>query len=97
MTARLTALLCATALVGFVVGARAVSRPVPEGLPEPSAGIREVDPLHGSFWRPAGSEAARPAIRLAPRSWVPRDADAVAAQPDPLGSVRALVRLALSA
>jgi hypothetical protein len=95
MTARLTALLCATALVGFVVGARAVSAPVPEQLPERSAGVREVDPLHGSFWRPAGSEAARPASSLAPRSWVPRDSDALATQPDPLRSVRALVRLAL--
>jgi hypothetical protein len=91
MTTRLTALFVTTALLGFLIGARAVGVPAPAAG---SAGVRELDPLRGSFWRPAGSDAARPAVKLARLAWTPAEASARRPQPDALAAVQAVVRLA---
>jgi hypothetical protein len=68
MTARLTVLFVTTALLGFLIGARAVGVPAPAGG---SAGVRELDRLRGGFWRPAGSDAVRPVLSLEPAAWTP--------------------------
>ncbi len=38
----------------------------------PLSGVRDADPVHGSFWAPAGSSAVRPRPNLEPRVWSPR-------------------------
>jgi hypothetical protein len=94
MTTRLTVLFVTTALLGFLVGARAVGVPTPVGSAASSAALREMDPLRGGFWRPAGSDAARPGVRLEPAAWAPAEASTPSAQPDTLAALRAIVRLA---
>lgn len=90
---RMAALALVLALVGFGVGASVIGRPgaEPAGTPRIERGSFERDALHGAFWRPAGSDAERPALRLARASWTPPET-----QPrlDALASVRAVVRLA---
>jgi hypothetical protein len=97
MTARLTALFVITAVLGFLVGARAVGSPSPAESAAATAGVREMHPLRGGFWRPAGSEAERPAVRLEPTAWAPSAPAALPAseaRPDALAAVRAVIRLA---
>ena len=94
MTARLTALIVTTALLGFLVGARAVGGPAVAASVASEAGTRELDRLRGGFWRPAGSDAERPALSLEPVAWIPAETKARRPQPDAIASVRAVVRLA---
>jgi hypothetical protein len=94
MTIRLTALLVTTALLGFLVGARAVGGPTAMASSASTAGQRDVDPLRGSFWRPAGSDAARPAVRLERVGWTPSAAKPHDTPPDTRSALQALVRLA---
>jgi hypothetical protein len=90
---RLTALLATAALLGSLLGARAVAGP--EAVPHArSAGVREADPLHGGFWRPAGSDAERPAVSLVRASWSPSGSVQARPEPGALAAVRAVVRLA---
>jgi len=98
MTARtrMTVLVLAVTLAGFAVATRAVG-----GAPtEPSIsaasdpGRMEGDRLHGAFWRPAGSDAERPALRLRQVAWLPAESKLRRPQPDALASVNAVVRLA---
>jgi len=95
MTARLTALVLATALLGFLVGARALgsSASPPASAPAASAGTRDVAPLRGGFWRPAGSDAKRPVVSLRQTAWSPAGARDLR-EPGALASLEAVVRLA---
>lgn len=93
MTARLTSLFVTTAVLGFLIGARAVGIPSWAGSAASSTGLREMDPLRGGFWRPAGSDATRPGVRLEPAAWTPAEASPPSAQPDTLAALRAVVRL----
>lgn len=91
MTTRLTALFVITALLGFLIGARAVGTPSPAAsAPSVAAGVREMDPLRGGFWRPVGSDAQRPVARLAPVSWTPSAPDASGRQADALAGLQAV-------
>jgi hypothetical protein len=56
--------------------------------------VRETDPLLGGFWRPASSDAKRPAVSLARAEWTPSDSALRRSEPDPFSAVRAVVRLA---
>jgi hypothetical protein len=94
MTARPIALLVTTALIGFLMGARAIGSTAPAEVAATAAGIRVSDPLCGSFWRPAGSDAARPSMRLEPATWTPAESQPRRPQPDALAALRAVVRLA---
>ena len=50
----------------------------------PVAGELEADTIRGHFFRPKGSDAVRPVLRLRPSRWLPADAPRVAlACPDP--------------
>jgi hypothetical protein len=91
MTARLTALIVTTAVLGFLLGARAVGNPTPTAN---ASGVREMHSLRGGFWRPAGSDAARPAVTLERAAWSPAAPAVSDAHPDALAAVRAVVRLA---
>jgi hypothetical protein len=93
---RMTALALVVGLVGFGVGASVITRPSAEqaGAPRTLRGTFERDALHGAFWRPAGSDAERPALRLARASWTPPETRPRRPRPDALASVRAVVRLA---
>lgn len=95
MTTRLTALVLATAMLGFLVGSRAIGGPASAVESASAAGVRERHPLHGGFWRPEGSDATRPVVRLERSAWTPAAATATAEQPAPLDAVQAVVRLAL--
>ena len=44
----------------------------------PVAGGPEADTVRGHFYRPNGSEAVRPALRLRPSRWLPAEARRVA-------------------
>jgi hypothetical protein len=91
---RLTALIAMAALLGLLVGARAAAGwDAPERTAS-AAGVREPDRLRGGFWRPAGSDATRPVVRLARDSWSPAESAQRRPQPDTLHAVRAVVRLA---
>ena len=94
MTTRLTALVLATALLGFFLGSRAIGGPALTAGAASAAGAREKHPLHGGFWRPAGSDATRPVVRLERVAWTPSASTATAARPAPLDAVQAVVRLA---
>jgi hypothetical protein len=94
MTARLTALFVTTALLGFLIGARAVGVPTPAERAASAAGVREADRLLGTFWRPAGSDAERPVLRLAPVAWTPSESKVRRPEPDTIAAVEAVVRLA---
>ena len=83
-----------TALLGFLAGARAIGGLDPPASATVDAGVREKDRLHGGFWRPAGSNAERPTLSLAPVTWTPSASMAHRPQPDPIASVQAVVRLA---
>jgi hypothetical protein len=94
MMTRLTALLVATALFGFFVGTRAIGGPALTAGTASAAGVREAHPLHGGFWRPAGSDATRPVVRLERAAWTPSASTATAARPATFAAVQAVVRLA---
>ena len=70
-------LLVAVGIAGFliVVGASGQGRPGAADEPRERrelSGVRDADPVHGSFWAPAGSAAVRPEVVLTPRAWSPR-------------------------
>jgi hypothetical protein len=44
----------------------------------PAAGVSEPDALRGHFFRPAGSDAVRPALRLRQSRWNPAEAKRLA-------------------
>jgi hypothetical protein len=94
MTTRLSVLIATAAVLGFLVGARAVGIPRPAEDSPSAAGVRELDPLRGGFWRPAGSEAERPALELEPSAWAPPMREASDPRSDALAAVRAALRLA---
>ena len=98
MTARtrLTALALASVLVACLAGAGPGSRaPLPQAA-APAFGTLDADRQHGSFWRPAGSDATRPALSLERVAWTPSDSKPRRPQSDALASVQAVVRLAAS-
>ena len=98
MTARtrLTALALAGVLVAWLAGGSPGSRaPLPQAA-APAVGTLDADRLHGSFWRPAGSDATRPAASLERVAWAPSESKPLRPQSDALASVQAVVRLAAS-
>jgi len=44
----------------------------------PAAGVSEPDALRGHFFRPAGSDAVRPTLRLRQSRWIPAEAKRLA-------------------
>jgi hypothetical protein len=63
-------LLLVFALAFFLLSLRAVADS--EAAARPAHwGTLERDGVHGTFWRPAGSAAVRPARALEPESWSP--------------------------
>ena len=75
MKARFAMGLVALALALALGGAAAprAAEPVTSAPVAPS--LREFHSLHGGFWRPAGSDAVRPALRLDPVVWTPAAID----------------------
>ena len=65
-------------VLGLLQGSRAALGRMPP-LPElespagPVAGAREVDSLRGHFFRPQGSTAVRPVLRLRESRWLPAE------------------------
>ena len=96
MTVRWFALVT-SALLAFLLGVRALggSDPIVHRSPEDAASVREHDAWRGSFWRPAGSNASRAALRLEPVAWTPARGT-TGAQPSALAAVGAVVRFAAS-
>lgn len=75
--------------LGLLQGSRAALGPVPEPpAAEPAAfadvpgADRKADTRRGHFYRPEGSDAVRPALRLRPSRWTPAPRVALAC-PDP--------------
>ena len=89
---RQSALVGVVFALGLLQGSRAALGRMPEGpAPEPAAhgevpgdAAREADTVRGHFFRPHGSSAVRPALRLRQSRWTPAAAPRVAlACPDP--------------
>ena len=87
-----SALVIIVFALGLLQGSRAALGRMPLALAlEPSAhaevpvaGELEADTIRGHFFRPKGSDAVRPVLRLRPSRWLPADAPRVAlACPDP--------------
>lgn len=64
--------------LGLLQGSRAALGPLPDSDAAASADVadvrepeREVDSVRGHFYRPEGSDAVRPALRLRPERWAP--------------------------
>ena len=95
---RLTALALASVLVACLAGAGAGTggRAPLADASRPARGTLDSDRLHGAFWRPAGSDATRPALSLRRVAWAPSEAKPRRPQSDAFVSVQALVRLAAS-
>ena len=91
---RLTALALASVLVACLAGAG--GRAPLADAPRPARGTLDSDHLHGAFWRPAGSDATRPALSLRRVAWTPSEAKPRRPQSDAFVSVQAVVRLAAS-
>jgi hypothetical protein len=79
------ALIALVVALGLVQGSRAALGSAPPAAPSdpapppaPAAGARELDPLRGGFFRPAGSDAVRPPQRLRPLAWWPGEAPRLA-------------------
>jgi hypothetical protein len=66
-------LLVTVTAFSVLLGARAAGGPAPESGVA-ATGVREPGAFRNSFWRPAGSDAERPALRLEPVAWTPRAA-----------------------
>ena len=70
-----TALVALVMVLGLLQGTRTALGPAP--LAPPAAPdfaappARELYPVRGHFFRPAGSDAVRPALRLRPVAWQP--------------------------
>ena len=64
--------------------------------PPPALGTLDRDRPNGSFWRPAGSDATRPAPSLQRVAWTPFEPKPGRPQSDTLASVQAVVRLTAS-
>ena len=71
MAARIGTLVLLTAMAGFLIGVRATGGTLPVFETPETAELRERDPIRGGFWRPAGSDAVRPVVRLEAKSWEP--------------------------
>src|SRR5258705_4884413 len=98
MTARtrLTALVLASVVVACLAGTGAGGRGALAGALRRAVGTLESDLLHGAFWRPAGSDARRPALSLQRATWALPESQPRHPHGDTLASVRAVVRLAAS-
>jgi hypothetical protein len=93
---RLTALALASVLVACLAGAGTGGRAPSADASRPARGTLDSDRLHGAFWRPAGSDARRPALSLRRVAWTPSEAKPRRPQSDTFASVQAVVRLAAS-
>ncbi|MEN8161016.1 MAG: hypothetical protein ABFS41_13160 [Myxococcota bacterium] len=71
MATRIGTLFLVTAVAGFLVGVRATGGTLPVFDAPETAALREADPIRGGFWRPVGSDAVRPVVRLEVRTWEP--------------------------
>jgi hypothetical protein len=73
------ALVALVFVLGLLQGTRAALGDIPlaeapaaaEAPAEPPAGVTEPDALRGHFFRPAGSDAVRPSLRLQQGRWSP--------------------------
>jgi hypothetical protein len=81
------ALVAFVFVLGLLQGTRAALGDMPlaelsapaEAKPEaPAAGVNEPDALRGHFFRPAGSDAVRPTLRLRQSRWTPGEANGLA-------------------
>ena len=95
MTARtrLTLPALACVVVSGLLGASAGEGASNEGAPL-AAGSLDSDWVHGDFWRPAGSAAVRPALRLERAAWTPPEAGSRLPHEQALTPLRAFVPLA---
>ena len=91
---RTAALLLAAALLVGLAGAGTSGRGADASDLAASAGEYQADRWRGGFWRPAGSVAERPALRLARTTFTP-EAQPQRAEPGTLASLRAVAQLAL--
>jgi hypothetical protein len=91
---RTAALLLAAALLAGLAGAGAFGRPADATDLPASAGEYHADRWRGGFWRPAGSVAERPALRLEQTTFTP-EAKPRHPEPGTLASLRAVAQLAL--
>jgi hypothetical protein len=83
-----SALVAIVFVLGLLQGTRAAlgdiqlgtgSEPAAEAKAEtPAAGVREQDTLRGRFFRPEGSSAVRPTLRLRQSSWRPAPTERLA-------------------
>ena len=93
---RLTALVLASVVVACLAGTGAGGRGALAGAPRPALRTLDHELLHGAFWRPAGSDARRPALSLERATWAPPASQPRRPHGDTLASVQAVVRLAAS-
>jgi hypothetical protein len=66
--------------LGLLQGSRAALGrmplpPAPESAAPPVEGVLEADTVRGHFYRPQGSTALRPVLRLRPSRWLPACSD----------------------
>ena len=83
-----SALVVFVFLLGLLQGTRAalgdmplasdVAAPPPEASAAAPAAAREAGPVGGRFFRPTGSNARRPELRLRPSLWSPRPPERLA-------------------
>ena len=72
--------------LGLLQGSRAalgLGAPEPASEPialgeVPPSGVREADAARGHFYRPTGSDAVRPELRLQPSRWLPARPERIA-------------------
>jgi hypothetical protein len=67
--------------LGLLQGSRAALGDIPLGAerePPPAAGLVEPDALRGHFFRPVGSTAVRPVLRLRASAWTPAEPERLA-------------------
>ena len=95
MTARrkLTLLALGFVVVAGVLGAGAGGSAPNDGAP-PVTGSLESDWIRGGFWRPAGSVATRPPLRLERVAWTPPELKSRHSDDPPLTAPRSILPLA---
>jgi hypothetical protein len=91
---RTAALLLVAALLVGLAGAGALGRGADAAAPSAPAGEFQADRWRGGFWRPAGSVAERPPLRLEQTTFTPA-AKPQHPGPGTLASLRAVAQLAL--
>ena len=91
---RTAALFLAAALLVGLAGAGGFGRSADAAAPSASAGEYQADRWRGGFWRPAGSVAERPALRLEQATFTP-EAQPQRPAPGTLASLLAVAELAL--